>query len=126
MNVRGLKSKIKDIAALAEDQNLDVMIFTETKLKQEETRKLTGYKDTILNRDTEAGGVIIYTKKDMKTELIKKNKECETIWIKINGKKDSLVIGGTYSPCEYTQPKKKIGDIVKNIENYRKVWLCHF
>ena len=40
MNIRGIKSKIKDIASLAEEQKYDVMIFTETKLKKGETRKI--------------------------------------------------------------------------------------
>ena len=36
VNVRGLKSKIKDISSLVEELDIDVMVFTETKLCKEE------------------------------------------------------------------------------------------
>ena len=50
MNIRGLKSKIKDVAAIAEEEDYDVMVFTETKLKNKESRKIPGYKQKSLNR----------------------------------------------------------------------------
>ena len=116
MNIRGIKSKIRDITNIAEDELFDIMVFTETKLKQEETRKIGGYKEERLNRDTEAGGVIIYVKENIKSEVIKMNKKCETIWMKIKGKDKQLIIGGIYSPCENITPKKKITEFVNELE----------
>ena len=123
MNIRGWKSKIRDIASIAEDEKLDVMVFTETKLKKKETRKLPGYKDEVLNRETEAGGVIVYIKEDIQAKVIIKNKDCETIWIKISDKKNgNLIIGGTYSPCEFIIPKSKIIEFVKEMErDYKEI-----
>ena len=119
MNIRGLKSKIKDVAAIAEEEDYDVMVFTETKLKNKESRKIPGYKQKSLNRDTDAGGVIIYTKKDIKTKVVKKNKECETLWIKLSEKEedtDCIVIGGIYSPCESSTTKNKISNFVSELD----------
>ena len=36
VNIRGIKSKIKDITSLTEQINMDLMIFSETKLQGEE------------------------------------------------------------------------------------------
>ena len=77
VNVRGLKSKIKDITSLAEELDVDVMVFSETKLSGMENRMIRGYKNFHLNRSTKAGGVATYYKKGLKVKLIKKNPECE-------------------------------------------------
>ena len=85
VNVRGLKSKVKDLNSLAEELDVDIMIFSETKLSGDENRRIRGYSNYRLNRNTKAGGVAIYYKKGLKVTIIKKNPECETIWIKISG-----------------------------------------
>ena len=115
VNVRGLKSKIKDISSLAEELDVDVMIFSETKLSENENRIVLGYKNFRLNRNTKAGGVAVYYKKGLQVELIKKNPECETIWVKISGDFD-LIIGGIYSPCEGNISKTNISDFVRELE----------
>ena len=115
VNVRGLKSKIKDVHSLAEDLDVDVMILSETKLCRTENRIIPGYKNFRLNRNTRAGGVAIYFKKELKIDLIKKNPECETVWVKVSGDTD-LVIGGTYSPCEGSVPEANISDFVRELE----------
>merc|ERR1712113_475923 len=105
------------MGSVAEEENFDVMVFTETKMKKKETRKIPGYNHEYLNRDTDAGGVVIYTKNDIKSTLIKKNQACETIWVKITDEsKDTLVIGGTYSPCESSVSKAKINDFVNELD----------
>ena len=81
VNVRGIKSKIKDIISLAEDHKFDIMVFTETKLSENEN-KIIPDKNRRLNRQTKAGGVIIYFKEELQVKVIKKNKECETLWVK--------------------------------------------
>ena len=93
MNIRGIKSKIRDLKAIADEQKFDIMVFTETKLKQKETRKIEGYREKKMNRNTEAGGVIIYVQDNLKTKIIKKNKICETLWLKVKGKESEIVIG---------------------------------
>ena len=75
VNVRGLKSKIKDVHCLLEDLDVDIMILSETKLCGTENRILPGYRNFRLNRNTRAGGVTIYFKEELKIELIKKNPE---------------------------------------------------
>ena len=82
-NVRGLKSKVRDIISLVEEMQFDMMILSETKLCNEENRVIRGYKNYRLNRTTRAGGVVIYYKDSMDVQLIKKNVECETLWVKI-------------------------------------------
>ena len=115
VNVRGLKSKIKDITSLAEELDVDVMVFSETKLSGTENRIIRGYKNFHLNRNTKAGGVAIYYKKGLKVKLIKKHPECETVWIRISGDKD-IIIGGIYSPCEESVSKVNISDFVRELE----------
>ena len=115
VNVRGLKSKVKDIKSLAEDLDVDIMVFSETKLCGTENRIIAGYKNFRLNRNTRAGGVAIYYKKELKVEVIKKNPDCETLWVKVSGDKD-LVIGGIYSPCEDSVSKATISDFVRELE----------
>ena len=78
--------------------------------------KLKGYKNYRLNRNRKAGGVIIYFKEDIVVDLIKKNKDCEIIWVKIKDKYNDLVIGGIYSPCEDSVPKKEIEEITKELK----------
>ena len=98
VNVRGIKSKIKDIISLAEDHKFDIMVFTETKLSEKENKIIPGYKNRRLNRQTKAGGVIIYYKEELQVKVIKKNKECETLWVKLECNGNPVVIGGVYSP----------------------------
>ena len=111
MNIRGIKSKIKEIISIMEDVKLDIMIFSETKLINEEKRKLPGYKSYSLNRSTPAGGVVIYYKETLKVEEIKRNKENESIWIKVKMEEKELAICALYSPCEYTVSQKRIEEI---------------
>ena len=106
-NVRGIKSKIKDIISLAEDNKFDIMVFTETKLSGNENKLIPGYKNHRLNRQTKAGGVVIYYKEELQVKVIKKNNECETVWIEIECKGDTMVLGGVYSPCEDNVTKKR-------------------
>ena len=116
MNIRGIKSKVRDITSLSEEMQPDLMIFSETKLCNEESRNIKGYKKHYLNRTTRAGGVIIYYKKDMDVQLLKKNAECETLWVNVKGKGEDLAIGGIYSPCEDNISKAGISDIVRELE----------
>ena len=44
MNIRGIKSKIRDIVNIAEEENMDVMVFTETKLERDEKKEIEVYK----------------------------------------------------------------------------------
>ena len=116
-NVRGIKSKVIDILSLAEEIDLDIMILTETKLEGESARAtIQGYKGLYLNRNTAAGGVIVYHKKGLPVKLIKKNKESECIWIKVVENEDNLVIGGIYSPCEGKLSKTESEQLVKEVE----------
>ena len=52
----------------------------------------------------------------MDVQILKKNIECETLWVKIKGKGEDLVIGGVYSPCEDNVSKTGISDIVRELE----------
>ena len=116
VNVRGIKSKIKDIISLAEDHKFDIMVFTETKLSEKENKIIPGYKNRRLNRQTKAGGVIIYYKEELQVKVIKKNKECETLWVKLECNGNPIVIGGVYSPCENNVSKRIINDFVRELE----------
>ena len=55
--------------SLVENENFDVMVFSETKLCGKEKRIIKGYKSFELNRNTRAGGVIVYYKKVMNVDL---------------------------------------------------------
>ena len=116
INIRGLKSKIRDISSLVEDIHFDIMIFSETKLCNQEKRLIQGYKSHCLNRTTRAGGVAIYYKENMDVKIVKKNAECETLWVKVKGRKDDLIIGGIYSPCEGNVSKTEISNFVRELE----------
>ena len=88
MNVRGIKSKTKDINSLVEENEIDIMVLTETKLSEKENRIVKGYKNFRLNRNTKAGVVCIYYNETLTVNVIKKNPDCETVWIKIQGKNE--------------------------------------
>ena len=79
INIRGLKSKVRDIISLVEDTQFDIMVFSETKLCNEEKRIIKGYKGYYLNRTTRAGGVAIYYKANMDVQLVKKNPKCTSL-----------------------------------------------
>ena len=115
LNVRGIKSKIKDIISLMEQIHLDIMIFSETKLIERENKTIPGYKNHRLNRKTKSGGVIAYYKEEMDVKLIKKNIDCETVWIKVECK-DNVIATGVYSPCEDNVSKRDITEFVKELE----------
>ena len=93
-----------------------MMIFSETKLCNKENRVIRGYKNYRLNRTTRAGGVVIYYKANMDVQPVKKNEECETLWVKIKGTGEDLVIGGIYSPCEESMTKAEISGFVREME----------
>ena len=116
MNIRGIKSKMMDIKTMLDDSKMDVIVFTETKLEKKEKREFEGYKCLNLNRKTPAGGVCFLIKNDLKATVIKENKECETLWVEITGKVENLIIGGTYSPCEYATNKQTIKEFVDKLD----------
>ena len=116
VNVRGIKSKIKDLISLTKENDIDILVFSEKKLSEKENRKIPGYKNHLLNRQTRAGGVAIYFKKEFNVKVVKKNKECETLWVKLKGKEQDLVIGGIYSPCEESVSKTSISNFVREVE----------
>ena len=114
--MRGIKSKIKDLISLTEENDIDILVLSETKLSDKENRRIPGYKNRRLNRLTRAGGVAIYYKKELDVKLVKKNEECETLWVKVKGREQELVIGGIYSPCEESVSKASIANFVREIE----------
>ena len=116
INICGIKSKVRDINSLVEEMQFDMMVFSETKLCNDEKRKIRGYKSHCLNRTTRAGGVAIYYKENMDVQPVKKNAECETLWVKVKGRTEDLVIGGIYSPCENNISKAGISDFVREVE----------
>eukprot|EP00112_Aurelia_sp_Birch-Aquarium-sp1_P026511 Seg943.10 transcript_id=Seg943.10/GoldUCD/mRNA.D3Y31 product="Craniofacial development protein 2" protein_id=Seg943.10/GoldUCD/D3Y31 len=120
MNIRGIKSKIQDIRSLAEESALDVLVFTETKLEKNEKREIEGYNEYNLNRNTAAGGICIFVKENIEAKEIKRNKNCETMWIRLEGKQDELILG-TYSPCEGITRKNTIKEFVGALELDLKV-----
>ena len=116
MNVRGIKSKIKDLISLTKENKIDVLVLSETKLSEKENRKIEGYKNHRLSRLTRAGGVAIYYRKDLDCKIVKKNKECETLWVKVGGREKEIIIGGIYTPCEESVSKANISNFVRELE----------
>ena len=92
--------------------------MVETKLEEEEERRdVQGYNSYYLNNRTAVGGVAILVKETLISTEVKKNKICETLWVKINGDKtENVIIGGTYSPCENVTKKEKIKQFTDEIE----------
>ena len=91
------------------------MIMSETKLEKEEERNITGYKASFLNNETPAGGVMILVKENIRSNVIKKNKLNQTIWMEVKTIEGriNIIIGGIYGPCENITKKDQIKKSVK-------------
>ena len=95
------------------------MVLTETKLEKEEERHFEDYKGIFLNNNSAAGGVTILHKREIKLEEIKRNLASQILWVEIKGKnkKDQIILGGIYSPCENITKKNEIKKITNSLDN---------
>lgn len=102
------KSKRHQLQILLKKHNPDVVIIAETKLNNNNTVNINGYKIYRNDRTTDnGGGTAIFTKQNMDSELIKtptniKSIEICTILIKLENNK-KMYISSIYKP-----PKNKI------------------
>ena len=94
------------------------MIMSETKLEKEEERNITGYKASFLNNETPAGGVMILVKENIRSNVIKKNKLNQTIWMEVKTieGRSNIIIGGIYGPCENITKEDQIEKISEAVD----------
>ena len=55
-NARGIKSKLSSLQVLLEDKNIDIMVITETNMKQKQNLKINGYRWFGRPRTNKSGG----------------------------------------------------------------------
>ena len=100
-NVRGLKSKLRDIKMILFDTEPDIVAFIETNLKTEEKIAVSGYTWVGINwQHKEGGGVGYFIKNTIKSSCTVEpdnNTTTEILWIKLKLKRqENLFIGVSY------------------------------
>ena len=103
VNIRGIKSKLVSINRILLDHKPQVVCITETHLEQNEKIKIEGYELYYNDNKKGKGGIIIGVREELKNITIETEKildKYQTLWIKINNKKNKINIGTIYAPQE--------------------------
>ena len=102
LNINSLRNKFQALAKLIHG-NVDIMIITETKLDHTFPEKqflIPGYKKPYRkDRNRNGGGVLIYIREDIPSDILIKHKimeNIEAIFSEINLRKSRLLLVGTY------------------------------
>lgn len=95
-NANNVKGKISQVTEFLFRYKIDVFLVNETKLKGEETIKISGYNSMTKNRDNGAGGVAIIIKEGIPYERIdiKRQISLEYICVRL---RSNLHIVGVYN-----------------------------
>ena len=102
LNINSLRNKFDSLVQLIHN-NLDILILTETKLDHTFPEKqflIKGYKKPYRrDRNKHGGGVMIYVRQDIPSDILIKHKldnNIEAIFLEINLRKNRLLLVGTY------------------------------
>ena len=108
LNINSLRNKFQSLVEITHG-NIDVLILTETKLDHtfpENQFVIPGYKKPYrLDRNKDGGGVMIYVREDIPSDILLKHKlpkNIEAIFIEINLRKNRILLIGTYHSTHKT------------------------
>ena len=112
LNINSLRKKFYALEELM-GGNLDILVITETKLDHTFPEKqflIPGYKKPYRrDRNKHGGGVMIYVREDIPSDILLKHKireNIEAIFLEINLRKTKLLLGGTYHSTHETYGAK--------------------
>ncbi len=112
INARGIKGKIKSLESLLDAYKIDIVLLTETMLKNKEGLNIKGYKWIGKNRKGKNGGgvgILInnkYARSATEITHIDVGENTEVVWIKLDTRPKNLAIGVFYGPQETDQVSK--------------------
>ena len=102
LNINSLRNKFHALVEIMHG-NLDVLVITETKLDHtfpENQFLIPGYKKPYRkDRNRNGGGVMVYVREDIPSDILLKHKiqeNIEAIFVEINLRKNKLLLVGTY------------------------------
>ena len=102
LNINSLKNKFSSLCELIHG-NMDILVITETKLDHtfpEKQFMIPGYKKPYRrDRNGNGGGVMIYVREDIPSDVLIKHKiqkNIEAVFVEINLRKNKLLLVGTY------------------------------
>ena len=102
LNINSLRNKFHALVEIMHG-NLDVLVITETKLDHtfpENQFLIPGYKKPYRkDRNKNGGGVMVYVREDIPSDILLKHKiqeNIEAIFVEINLRKNKLLLVGTY------------------------------
>ena len=102
LNINSLRNKFQFLVDLVHG-NIDILVLTETKLDHTFPEKqflIPGYKKPYRrDRNRNGGGVMIYVREDIPSDILIKHKtleNIEAIFVEINLRKNKLLLIGTY------------------------------
>ena len=102
LNINSLRNKFQFLIELIHG-NLDILVLTETKLDHTFPEKqfyVPGYKKPFRkDRNKNGGGVMIYVREDIPSDILMKHnigENIEAIFVEINLRKNKLLLVGTY------------------------------
>ena len=102
LNINSLRNKFSSLIELIHG-NIDILVITETKLDHTFPEKqflIPGYKKPYRrDRNANGGGVMIYVREDIPSDVLIKHKiqeNIEAVFVEINLRKNKLLLVGTY------------------------------
>ena len=104
LNAEGLRGKLPKIKFLLLETGLDILAITETKLPSnvsDEEMGIEGYFVARKDRDSNAGGVLLYYKQTLtayEETKLKVPSEMERIWINVNSQSQTWLVACVYRP----------------------------
>ena len=120
VNIRGIKSKIKSLQKIIDNEKPHIICINETKLEKNEKIELRGYKTFYNNNKNGKGGTLIAVRGKLDKiaiETDKEIKEYESLWIKIDNGKNKINIGNIYAPQESISKIDVYQRMYSNIKN---------
>ena len=106
LNINSLANKFDALSLIIKDK-LDIFVICETKLDMSYPEKqfyLEGYRSYRLDRNKFGGGVMVYVRSDIPSNMLQKHtfsKKIEALFIEINLRKRKLLLVGTYHSTHY-------------------------
>ena len=113
VNIRGIKSKVKSLENIAQEEKPTLIAIAETILKEKEEIEIEGYAILPKNKTAEGKGrgVLIAVKKEIEhisTIVMEDDDPAEQLWIKVDNGRINVRIGLIYAPQESRTKKAEL------------------
>ena len=122
VNIRGLKSKTDSLTSIIEEMNPSIICLVETHLDEAERVQLEGLNSVFRSdKSSDSGGIMVAIKDKLKNIAIQlgETKDVgQTLWIRLDNRKEKIGIGTVYAPQESRTRLTELEKLFQVIETH--------